>query len=216
MSEEQKQPNPFEVMSGTSMTKSEPADETLLTVELNKCLCRILAALCDQVGGEVEVRHRLIALNPEPSLRFDEDPSGRTLTISKEPILMEEKQSSSTLLRAVEWAGFQHSMISLVEDQADWSRSVFGPDEVRGPLGPLKHLAKEVQETIQAIENGDPTEEIAKEFADLLILFLDASRRAKYTVPQLVLIASDKMTENRARKWQTPTKPDEPVEHVRD
>jgi hypothetical protein len=213
MSEEQKQPNPFEVMLGTSMTKSEPTDETLPTVELNKCLCRILAALCDQFGGGVQVSHRLIALNLEPNLHFEDDPSGRTLIVSKEPILPGSVEKDRSYGDSLELG---ISLRLLIQDQADWSRSVFGSDEVRGPLGPLKHLAKEVQETIQAIENDDPAEEIAKEFADLLILFLDASRRAKYTVPQLVLIALDKMKENRARKWQTPTSPDEPVEHVRD
>jgi hypothetical protein len=37
--------------------------------------------------------------------------------------------------------------------QAEWSQATFGPDNERGPIGPLKHLAKEVAEVMQ-----DPTD----------------------------------------------------------
>ena len=33
----------------------------------------------------------------------------------------------------------------------EWSSRTFGPTAHRGPIGPLKHLAKEVQETLDEL-----------------------------------------------------------------
>lgn len=123
----------------------------------------------------------------------------------------------------------------LIENQADWSRATFGTDDKRGPLGPLKHLAKEVQETIEAwnLETGSfgleksqapngawigPEELHIKtkmEMADLLILVLDASRRAGIKPMQLIEAAQSKMVENKKRTWPQASS-DEPVEHIRE
>lgn len=92
--------------------------------------------------------------------------------------------------------------------QSKWSQATFGTDAERGPIGPLKHLAKEA---VEAQENpGDITE-----FADCLLLTLDANRRAGFTPMQLVDAAMAKMEINEARKWQKPIG-DEPIEHVRE
>ena len=93
------------------------------------------------------------------------------------------------------------------EAQAEWSREVFGSDDERGPIGPLKHLAKEVQEAIQ--HPDDPME-----YVDCLFLLFDAARRAGFVLVDLEHLAWEKLAINKARKWQKPTS-DEPIEHDR-
>ena len=107
-----------------------------------------------------------------------------------------------------------HSMVEfadkfsdLVVDQAEWSQATFGSDIVRGPIGALKHLEKEAREA-QA-NPADPME-----YADCLLLILDAARRAGIKPTQLVEHAQAKMKINRSREWPKPIS-DEPVEHVR-
>lgn len=94
------------------------------------------------------------------------------------------------------------------EAQSEWSQRTFGTDAERGPKGALKHLAKEVNECL-----ADPTD--LMEFVDCLFLVCDASRRAGFTVEQVMDAAWEKLAINKARQWQKPTSGDEPVEHVR-
>lgn len=94
-------------------------------------------------------------------------------------------------------------------EQAEWSQATFGADNERGPIGPLKHLAKEVAEVMQ-----DPTD--LMEFVDCLFLIFDSTRRAGFTFEELRKAAWEKLAINKARKWQTPPKGDEAIEHVRD
>lgn len=91
--------------------------------------------------------------------------------------------------------------------QAEWSQATFGTDAERGPMGPLKHLAKEVAEAMK-----DPTD--LMEFVDCLFLVCDATRRAGFRVDDLMAAAWQKLEINKARQWSKPTS-DEPVEHVR-
>jgi hypothetical protein len=93
--------------------------------------------------------------------------------------------------------------------QAEWSQATFGLDNERGPVGALKHLAKEVQEA-----QADPTD--LEEYADCLFLLFDATRRAGFTYNQLLLKAFEKLDKNRLRKWPKPSTNDEPIEHVRE
>jgi hypothetical protein len=96
---------------------------------------------------------------------------------------------------------------ALAIDQAEWSQATFGPDERRGPIGALKHLEKEAREAQQ-----DPCDPY--EFADCLLLVLDAARRAGINASELIQFAEAKMAINKERTWPKPTS-DEPVEHVR-
>lgn len=100
-------------------------------------------------------------------------------------------------------------LAELASWHAEWSRDTFGPDDARGPLGPLRHLKREADETIAA--PSDPSE-----YADLFLLVLDAARRAGLDCRQLVLAASRKLAVNMARTWpdwrSLPS--DMPVEHV--
>ena len=90
-----------------------------------------------------------------------------------------------------------------------WSQTTFGDDHVRGPQGPLKHLMKEIEKEVLP----NPTD--LEEYADLLFLVFDATRRAGFTYEQLCQAVTFKLAKNRARKWPKPTT-DEPVEHIRD
>lgn len=101
-----------------------------------------------------------------------------------------------------------YSLLCLVGEQASWSEAVFGSDQIRGPIGPLRHLEKEAREA-QA-NPADPSE-----YADCLLLVLDASRRAGLSIERLLTEAHAKMLVNRSRKWPTPTS-DQPVEHERE
>jgi hypothetical protein len=91
---------------------------------------------------------------------------------------------------------------------AEWSQATFGSDAERGPIGPLKHLEKEARE---AQAKPDDLEE----YADCLFLVLDATRRAGYTLDDLIAASFAKLAVNRNRIWHKPTS-DEPVEHVRE
>lgn len=94
-------------------------------------------------------------------------------------------------------------------DQAEWSQATFGADSVRGPIGPLKHLAKEAQEAIDT-GGADPTE-----IADCLFLVFDAARRSGLTLAGLMNACEIKLAANKLRRWG-PQTIDGPVEHIRD
>lgn len=95
----------------------------------------------------------------------------------------------------------------LWRDHAEWSQATFGADSVRGPTGPLKHLAREVQEAL-----ADPTDR--EEYADLLLLLMDSSRRAGLSLMELLKEGAKKLDRNKTRTWPQGSA-DEPVEHVR-
>lgn len=118
----------------------------------------------------------------------------------------------------------------LAENHAQWSQATFGNDEVRGPLGALRHLQKEAKEAEEACEKlselirpshsaerGTLTkavEAVGEEMADCLLLLLDASRRAGIKPLDLIDCAMRKMTVNRNRRHPTPVD-GQPCEHVR-
>jgi hypothetical protein len=74
------------------------------------------------------------------------------------------------------------------DEQAAWSRATFGADHERGPIGPLKHLAKELKEVRAEIERpmaaghlaeeADRKRRVTEEVADLVFLTFDACRRS--------------------------------------
>lgn len=97
---------------------------------------------------------------------------------------------------------------TLIREQAKWSQATFGSDLDRGPIGALKHLAKEVNETLE--KPRDRTE-----YADCFLLVIDAARRAGITFGDLVEASADKLEVCKQRQWGTPNG-DEPVEHVRE
>ncbi len=106
------------------------------------------------------------------------------------------------------WLDMGAELADLADDQAEWSQATFGSDKERGPIGALKHLEKEAREAA-----ANPSD--VKEYADCLILLLDASRRAGFTLLDVVRAATEKMIENKSRQWPKPTVADMPVEHIR-
>ena len=93
-------------------------------------------------------------------------------------------------------------------EHAAWSQETFGLDSDRGPIGALKHLAKEAVEAQANINDRS-------EFADCLFLTFDAARRSGMTIDDLMDECFAKLEKNRKRVWAKPTNSDEPIEHVR-
>lgn len=87
---------------------------------------------------------------------------------------------------------------------AEWSDRQFGNV---GPVGPLKHLAKE------AIEAAEAPDDIS-EFADILMLVWDATRRAGFSDEQLAEAVAEKLERNKRRAWGE-VKDGEPCHHVK-
>lgn len=93
------------------------------------------------------------------------------------------------------------------EHQSKWSQDTFGLDTERGPIGPLKHLKKEVDEALQ-----DPFD--LMEYVDCLFLVFDAARRAGYVYQELENAAWTKLGINQKRAWAK-VDSDEPSEHIK-
>ncbi|WBV42760.1 dATP/dGTP pyrophosphohydrolase domain-containing protein [Pseudoroseomonas cervicalis] len=91
-------------------------------------------------------------------------------------------------------------------EHAAWSDATFGPPPAIGPVGPLKHLAKEALEAAAAPQALD-------EWADMQFLLWDAQRRAGITDDQVVAALREKLAVNKARHWPAP-QDGEPREHV--
>lgn len=75
-----------------------------------------------------------------------------------------------------------------------WSVKAFGPDNWRGPQGPLEHLAKEVEEV--KAKPGD-----IMEYVDCFHLVLDATRRAGFSYQQFEDALFLKISINEKRSW---------------
>lgn len=87
---------------------------------------------------------------------------------------------------------------------AEWSDRQFGNV---GPVGPLKHLAKEANEAAEAPDD-------ISEFADIIMLVWDATRRAGITDEQLAIAVAEKLERNKRRQWGI-VKDGEPCHHLK-
>ncbi len=96
----------------------------------------------------------------------------------------------------------------IATEQAEWSQATFGSDQQRGPTGALLHLEKEAREALEAPDD-------VTEFADCLLLILDASRRAGFDTAYLLEETYAKLQICKQRKWPKPDG-DSPVEHIKD
>lgn len=74
---------------------------------------------------------------------------------------------------------------------AEWSDRQFGNV---GSVGPLKHLAKEANEAAEAPDD-------ISEFADIIMLVWDSTRRAGITDEQLAVAVAEKLERNKRRQW---------------
>lgn len=100
------------------------------------------------------------------------------------------------------------SLYALWKSQSAWSQATFGSDNVRGPIGVLKHLEREAREAQAAPDD-------AAEYADCLLLILDAARRSGLDFDALVEATWAKHRVNVGRIWPVSDVDDEPIEHVR-
>lgn len=126
----------------------------------------------------------------------------------------EDMDISSALEAPKTWSDFQclraepevkvDLLTNIREQHAEWSDRQFGDV---GPVGPLKHLAKE------AIEAAEAPDDIS-EFADILMLVWDATRRAGFSDEQLAEAVAEKLERNKRRVWGE-VKDGEPCHHVK-
>lgn len=94
----------------------------------------------------------------------------------------------------------------LIRDRhAAWSQETFGDV---GPIGPLKHLAKEALEAAAAPDD-------LSEWADLQFLLWDAQRRAGISDGEITAAMEEKLKVNMARQWPEP-KDGEPRLHIKE
>ena len=82
-----------------------------------------------------------------------------------------------------------------IEERNRFSSKAFGSRKVRDCLGPLHHLKEEVQELI---EDTDDT----MEWADCVLLLLDAAWRKGHSLQDLFDFAEAKLKINKKRKWK--------------
>lgn len=112
--------------------------------------------------------------------------------------------------------------------QSLWSQQTFGLDRDRGPIGPLRHLEKEVKEAIDEVYNPEQGSLVIDsyglqkvvdtglhmEIVDCFFLVTDAARRSGLDYNQFMDLVDQKLEINKNRTWNKSTT-DEPVEHDR-
>lgn len=79
----------------------------------------------------------------------------------------------------------------------DWAKTKF----INGtPQGGLKHLRKEAQEVIEAIESGSKAE-LMFEVADCFMCLLDVAERLKIPLDEITSTMKIKLEINKGREW---------------
>lgn len=149
------------------------------------------------------------------------------------PMLMAMKAHRDDAERALEVGCLSLEQFVLL--QQAWSGDAFGPSPPRGPVGPLKHLAKEVPEALeawaeverrQALCAAAPDDRVAADYleharqrfltelVDCQFLIFDAVWRAAFGSTELRQALGKKLQINRQRSWPKMA-PDQAVEHDR-
>ena len=85
-------------------------------------------------------------------------------------------------------------LLEFLVERREFSYKTFGSKEERDHTAPLLHLQKEVQELID--NPDDPME-----WADCVLLLLDAAERKGHSFNDLIDFASKKLEINKVRKW---------------
>jgi hypothetical protein len=96
-----------------------------------------------------------------------------------------------------------------MDDIRKWSDATFGEDQRTIPI--LHHLMKEVPEAIEVCETG--SHKAQWEFADCLMLLLDASSHYGMDAEDLIRYTRLKLNVNKLRKWGKPDK-NGVIEHI--
>lgn len=103
---------------------------------------------------------------------------------------------------------FLPKFLYLMEEQKKWSEKTFGITDEYGPIRSLKHLEKEAKE---AYEKPDDI----VEYADCLMLLLDAIRRQGFNIIDVTNAALKKLEINKMRTYPKPVG-DEPSFHIKE
>lgn len=100
--------------------------------------------------------------------------------------------------------------VAHIEHQRAWSERTFGPRDQRGPLGPLAHIRKELNEV-----EDDPHD--LEEWVDVLILAFDGAWRAGHEPAAIIAGVKAKQAKNERRQWPDwrGVPADQAIEHVR-
>lgn len=101
-------------------------------------------------------------------------------------------------------AGF----VQFIDDLADWQEETFGSST--DISGVLAHIRKELVEVKESPDD-------ISEYADLIILTLDAARRRGFLGTEIVNACYKKALINRNRQWPPwqKAKPGRPIEHIK-
>lgn len=89
----------------------------------------------------------------------------------------------------------QKKLKKFIADRNRFSSRTFGTIKQRDCVGPLLHLQDEVKELIE-----NPNDKM--EWADCLLLLLDAAWRKGHSVQDLFDFADEKLQINKKRKWE--------------
>ncbi len=139
--------------------------------------------------------------NPNPRWSFSEEASllglYQPLYAAPQPLTDSERAELQEYRKADEREKIRVA-------HAEWSRETFGSV---GPVGPLKHLAKEALEA--AAEPGD-----LSEWAYMQFLLWDAQRGAGITDEQITQAMFEKLGVNKSRQWPEP-KDGQPRLHIK-
>lgn len=101
----------------------------------------------------------------------------------------------------------------IMNEIAEWSDATFGEGQRTVPI--LHHLKKEVDEAIEVCSNmpkGTPDAKL--EFADMLMLVLDAATHFDIDAEELIMYTKQKLEINKKRRWGVPDS-NGVVEHLR-
>jgi hypothetical protein len=89
----------------------------------------------------------------------------------------------------------KHKIDKLMVEIKKFSNKTFGTPQVRNERGALEHLKLEV---IELLDNTDDKHE----WADCMLLLLDAARRKGITVNKLIDYCFEKIEINKTRTWE--------------
>lgn len=100
-----------------------------------------------------------------------------------------------------------HEFEELIDRQIEWSAKTFGSGRKTEPL--CRHIEKELAEIRKYPED-------LLEWVDVAMLAIDGAWRSGYTSDEIAAAFVVKLRVNMERKWNLPSDPNAPIEHVRD
>lgn len=89
-----------------------------------------------------------------------------------------------------------------------WSLQTFGPPKQTDVVKLCTHIAKEISEVLLKPED-------VTEWVDIIILAVDGALRTGHSPQEIAEALVRKQQINVARKWNIPTDPTQPNEHIR-